>query len=288
MSNMEFDHKPFPESSFESAFTYMDSGLDYFQYPPSPIGVNVGLPQAVAPSMDLHTLNSISDYAYASSSFAPSPPNAFTSQDEEANGVAPQALFYGLSGGELSDGLPSGRASRGSGSRSPAAAPYATVPRSQRFNPIAVPASRPSTRAQVAASHRRTKSARSNDLDSDDDDDEEFKPTTGNPAEAGDNVPRDSASRREIVRKQRIESEQRRRDELRDGYNRLKDTLPPTNQKTSKVSLLDRATGHIRAIESQNRELIERVKSAEHEVHRLRTVNEALMLNRAGANITFN
>lgn len=42
MSNMEFDHKPFPESSFESAFTYMDSGLDYFQYPPSPIGVNVG------------------------------------------------------------------------------------------------------------------------------------------------------------------------------------------------------------------------------------------------------
>ena len=209
MSNMEFDHKPFPESSFESAFTYMDSGLDYFQYPPSPIGVNVGceysnpgicnhyltkqsVPQPVAPSMDLHTLNSISDYAYASSSFAPSPPNAFTSQDEEASGVAPQALFYGLSGGELSDGLPSGRVSRGSGSRSPAAAPYAAVPRSQRFNPIAVPASRPSTRAQVAASHRRTKSARSNDIDSDDDDDEEFKPTTGSPAEAGDNIPRDS------------------------------------------------------------------------------------------------
>ncbi len=142
--------------------------------------------------MDLHTLNSISDYAYASSSFAPSPPNAFTSQDEEASGVAPQALFYGLSGGELSDGLPSGRVSRGSGSRSPAAAPYAAVPRSQRFNPIAVPASRPSTRAQVAASHRRTKSARSNDIDSDDDDDEEFKPTTGSPAEAGDNIPRDS------------------------------------------------------------------------------------------------
>lgn len=41
-SHMDFDHKPFPESSFESAFTYMDSGLDYFQYPPSPISVNVG------------------------------------------------------------------------------------------------------------------------------------------------------------------------------------------------------------------------------------------------------
>lgn len=39
MSNTEFNHKLFPESSFESGFTYMDSGLNYFQYPPSPIGV---------------------------------------------------------------------------------------------------------------------------------------------------------------------------------------------------------------------------------------------------------
>ena len=46
--------------------------------------------------------------------------------------------------------------------------------------------------------------------------------------------------RRETIRKQRIESEQRRRDELRDGYARLKDTLPASNQKSSKVSLLDR------------------------------------------------
>jgi hypothetical protein len=45
------------------------------------------------------------------------------------------------------------------------------------------------------------------------------------------------------------------------------------------------ATAHIRAIESQNRDLLERAKGAEHEVHRLRTVNEALMLNRAGASI---
>lgn len=141
--------------------------------------------------MDLHTLNSISDYAYASSSFAPSPPNAFASQDEESNSVAPQALFYGLSGGELSDGLPSGRISRGSGTRSPVAVPYASVPRSQRFNPIAVPANRPSTRAQAAAAHRRSKSSRSNDIESDDDDDEEFKPS-GNIAEPSDNIPRDS------------------------------------------------------------------------------------------------
>lgn len=46
--------------------------------------------------------------------------------------------------------------------------------------------------------------------------------------------------RREEIRKQRIESEQRRRDELRDGYRRLKDVLPVSNQKSSKVSLLDR------------------------------------------------
>lgn len=46
--------------------------------------------------------------------------------------------------------------------------------------------------------------------------------------------------RREEVRRQRIESEQRRRDELRDGYRRLKDVLPVSNQKSSKVSLLDR------------------------------------------------
>src|SRR5712691_3941917 len=47
-------------------------------------------------------------------------------------------------------------------------------------------------------------------------------------------------SRGEEIRRQRIESEQRRRDELRDGYRRccrLKDALPISNQKSSKVSL---------------------------------------------------
>jgi hypothetical protein len=48
--------------------------------------------------------------------------------------------------------------------------------------------------------------------------------------------------RREEIRRQRIESEQRRRDELREGYRRLKDSLPVSNQKSSKVSLLDRGT----------------------------------------------
>ena len=48
------------------------------------------------------------------------------------------------------------------------------------------------------------------------------------------------AKRREEIRRQRIESEQRRRDELRDGYRKLKEVLPASNQKSSKVSLLDR------------------------------------------------
>ncbi|KAJ3502803.1 hypothetical protein NLJ89_g8722 [Agrocybe chaxingu] len=89
--------------------------------------------------------------------------------------------------------------------------------------------------------------------------------------------------RRETVRKQRIESEQRRRDELREGYARLKETLPASNQKASKVSLLDRATSHIKYLEAVKDQLEIRLKGADHEVHRLRNVNEALMLNRAGA-----
>ena len=45
MLSMDFDNKsPFAESSFDSSFNYMDSGLDYFQYPPaSPnLGASVG------------------------------------------------------------------------------------------------------------------------------------------------------------------------------------------------------------------------------------------------------
>jgi hypothetical protein len=44
--------------------------------------------------------------------------------------------------------------------------------------------------------------------------------------------------RKESMRRQRTEAEQRRRDELRDGYTKLKYVLPPSNQKGSKVSFL--------------------------------------------------
>ena len=46
--------------------------------------------------------------------------------------------------------------------------------------------------------------------------------------------------RREEIRHQRIVSEQRRRDELHNGYRRLQDALPESEQNASKASLLHR------------------------------------------------
>lgn len=89
------------------------------------------------------------------------------------------------------------------------------------------------------------------------------------------------ADKREEIRKQRIESEQRRRDELREGYRRLKEALPSSNQKSSKVALLDRAVNHVRYMEMTRQQLQVRLNAAEIEMARLRQVNEALMLGTA-------
>jgi Helix-loop-helix DNA-binding domain len=48
------------------------------------------------------------------------------------------------------------------------------------------------------------------------------------------------ALRKEATRKQRLEREQRRRDELNEGYFKLKGVLPVNNQKVAKVWLLDK------------------------------------------------
>ncbi|KAI0715100.1 hypothetical protein C8Q76DRAFT_619010 [Earliella scabrosa] len=85
-------------------------------------------------------------------------------------------------------------------------------------------------------------------------------------------------TRKEATRRQRIEAEQRRRDELRDGYARLKDVLPVSNQKSSKVSLLERATNHIVNLEKTNRQLQQRLATLEQEVSRLRALNEKISL----------
>lgn len=89
----------------------------------------------------------------------------------------------------------------------------------------------PATRSKTAPRSRRSSK---NDDSDDDEDDGDFQPAI--PSVNGGSTD----MRRETIRRQRIESEQRRRDELRDGYRRLKDALPVSNQKSSKVSLLDR------------------------------------------------
>jgi hypothetical protein len=267
---MEFDHAPKTPSYMDAMDTsfssYMDS--EYLRYPPSPssfeqsidreliIPVNAALPltippQIVPPSpttfsalhnhMGLtHTLN---EAYYSSSSSPPAAPTPLAAPFNpptrpytpiDGAGISPPSLLgpsYTLSAGEISsDGLTSGRRSRGSGSHSPPATyvgTAASVPRalsSHRFNPIASAPAR--TRAPRRKPTRR-------DDDSDEEEDDDFQPTANSLVGGAD-------SRRETIRKQRIESEQRRRDELRDGYARLKDTLPATNQKSSKVSLLDR------------------------------------------------
>ncbi|EIW87117.1 hypothetical protein CONPUDRAFT_134418 [Coniophora puteana RWD-64-598 SS2] len=256
----------------ETPFAYDSlSTLDYLQYPQeSPYGVPMALPgpSSSSPRLDFNSLNLTQpmpgEYSYSSGSYTTaSPGRPFTPPD---NGIAPPSL-YNLSGAELSsDALSSGRRSRGSGTQSPASVnsiPYdATVPRSHRFNPIAVPATRPS----VKATRRKSR----NDSDDEDEDFQPLPPTSNN-----------ADQRRETIRRQRIESEQRRRDELRDGYRRLKDALPVSNQKSSKVSLLDRATTHVKYLEMTAQQLQVRLQQAENEVQRLRSVNEALMLGTA-------
>ncbi|TFK72411.1 hypothetical protein BDN72DRAFT_763226, partial [Pluteus cervinus] len=202
-------------------FSYIEPGLDYLQYPPSPsYGVPMSLPTSGgSPTLAFNSLslpNGMSDYTYGS------PTASFTvTTPPDGASISPPSLTYNLSAGELSSSdtaSSSGRNSRGSGTHSPPhGVPYAaTVPRSHRFNPMGVAANRPKTQHGWRASR---------DADSEDDD---FQPQI--PATA------DSP----------IESEQRRRDELRDGYARLKVALPASNQKSSKVSLLNRTTGHLR------------------------------------------
>lgn len=263
--SMDFETSKAPSYMDAVEFSYMDNGLDYLQYPQSPnFGVGL-LPPSASPVAfnSLSLTGTIGDYTYSSMGAA-SPARPYTPPDGAS--ISPSTLNYNLSAGEMSSDNASGRVSRGSGTASPpATVPYpATVPRSHRFNPIAATASsRPILR------HKR-RASRSNDESDDEDEDFQPLPVTGS-----------ADSRRETIRKQRIESEQRRRDELRDGYARLKETLPASNQKSSKVSLLERATGHIRYLETVKDQLELRLKSAEAEVHRLRNVNEALMLGAA-------
>lgn len=269
MTEHVLDHTKVP--SFMDAPNYFE--LDsYLQYPPpapqSPNGVyDLGLPQTGSPRLGSFNGLGMTEYTYS-----PGPASFGTSSPGRpytpTGSIYPGALSN-LSAGELSsDSVASSRGRRGSGAVSPPPLPagsLAAVPRSHRFNPIAgVP-----TRASARQAKKRG-SKGSDDFDSDVDD--EYPATSS--AMSND-------MRREEIRRQRIESEQRRRDELRDGYRRLKDALPVSNQKSSKVSLLDRATTHIRYLEVTQTQLQARLNQAEAETARLRHVNEALMLGTA-------
>lgn len=102
--------------------------------------------------------------------YYPSPPFSAPSKGfapSEGVGICPPAL-YDLSSGEVSSD--SARPNRGASNSPPAGLTYPTsVPRSQRYNPIAIPP----TRARVTQKRR---SSRSNDES--DDEDEEFQPST--------------------------------------------------------------------------------------------------------------
>jgi len=262
---MDFDHAT--KNSYDTAFAYDPmSFVDPYLTPYGVSSLGLGSSSGSTSSPDFSTLNlsnGLNDYAYPSpTSYAAAPARPFT----PADGVSPPSL-YTLSTEDVSSDHSSGSVRRGSGSISPPNVPYgaASVPRSHRFNPISAPVTRSSTRAVP----KRRASRRDDDSD---DDDEDFQPISN---VAGADV------RRETIRRQRIESEQRRRDELREGYRRLKDSLPVSNQKSSKVSLLDRATTHIKYLEVTTQQLQTRLQQAETEVARLRNVNEALMLGTA-------
>jgi len=199
-------------------------------------------------------------------------------------------LSYQLSApGDASSGDdaqgPSGR-----GSVRPTIPYAATVPRAaMRYNPLAMPASRASARAAAARGRRNSKSS-STDKDTsdaeDEEEEEEYKP-----------IGRGKDPRREEIRRQRIDSEQKRRDELREGFSRLKDVLPRTTQKSSKIVILERsklsfchlaaplltffffvAVQHIREMSAQNSHNEQRIQHLEKTISDLQRLNERISL----------
>ncbi|KIK26832.1 hypothetical protein PISMIDRAFT_634734 [Pisolithus microcarpus 441] len=239
-------------SFIDAPFGYDSLNLEpYLQYPESPYGVSMKACNTRSSSSSLrldfdslNLANTIGEYSYSSAPYATaSPGGPYMLPD---NSISPPAV-YNISAGELSsDSLNSGRCSGGSGTHSPASVhsvPYAaTVPQSHRFNPITPPATLSATKSACRKSRN----------DDSDNEDKEFQPTTQQRCSLNSG---NNDARRETICNQRIESEQRRRDELWDGYCRLTDALPVSNQKSSKVSLLDRATTHVKYLEMTAKQL---------------------------------
>ncbi|KAG8708612.1 hypothetical protein FRC08_018808 [Ceratobasidium sp. 394] len=88
----------------------------------------------------------------------------------------------------------------------------------------------------------------------------------------------DSRHSEETRRRCIVELEQQRRDTLRDGFVRLKDVLPVSRDKFSRIGLLIRATNHIRHLEDLPNQAEGRLAMAESEVARLHQLSEAYVL----------
>jgi hypothetical protein len=109
----------------------------------------------------------MTEYTYGTASSFTASPSARPFTPPPSSSIFPGALAS-LSSGEMSsDSMQSGRTSRGSGTQSPS---LGSVPRSQRFNPIAATSRGPVTR------RRRASTRQTADDFSDDDDD--YAPAT--------------------------------------------------------------------------------------------------------------
>lgn len=278
----------FMESASPAAFGY-DFTDPFMQYTNTGYGLPMSQSSPRLSFSNLNLSNTLSDFNYPSA-FTPVPttPNArpYTPTDP----VSPALINMSqnnLSASELSgDGFnSSGKRSRGTSS---GRSPSPPTPHGGSSLVHRQPLRQAITTRAAAAKERPSKrrSTKSDDIDSDEDlNDIEYAPSSV--TDGGFEGPRDSRvinKRREEIRRQRIESEQRRRDELREGYRKLKDVLPVSNQKSSKVSLLDRATLHIKYLELTQQQLQQRLQSAEMETQRLRLVNEKLSLSAAEHN----
>ncbi|KAG6846072.1 hypothetical protein H0H87_006436 [Tephrocybe sp. NHM501043] len=208
--------------------------------------------------MQYHNLSLIAPHQYTNPVYGTSsPPHGSLPVSTSPPPPSPDMydpLSPPVSGSDTSaDGIHYHSNSSGANSPAPSRA-NSLVHRSVRYNPTPSPTS--------SSGRRRSRSQ-------DSDDDNEMG------AAYVENL---ANTRKEATRRQRIEAEQRRRDELRDGYAKLKDVLPVSNQKSSKVSLLERATNHITTLERINQELQARLTELDAEMVRLRAINEKISL----------
>lgn len=240
-------------------------GMDYLQYPPSPSPAFTG---SMSNSAEFDGLISgqMGDYMYTASPFSNTSPQPYMPGDELS--ISPRAMISNISDNERSSGRRS-RASNGSAG-SPPSIPYAaTIPRatrSDRYDPMSSIGRRNSTTSRRVQKARRR---RNSDESDEDEDDEEYQ---GSNASSGP-----MENRRESVRQQRIESEQRRRDDLRRHYDQLRDVLPPQQVRLSKVSILAKATEYIRELEVKNSHEVSKVENLTAEITRLRQVHDTLI-----------